>query len=363
MEPTMTARISRPPGMTGRRSRRLSAVAAAAALALTACGGAAVTPVAAKMADQSAGPVKLAAPATACGHATTTAATASQLNQALAAAAPGAVIVLAGGDYAGHFAATSSGTAAHPVTLCGPRSAVLDGGPAGSGYTFYLHHASWWHLEGFSVEGGQKGVVADAASHDLIDGLYVHNIGDEAIHLRDFSSYDTVSRNLIRGTGGNSSFYGEGIYVGSAHSNWCEYSGCQPDASDHDTITGNNIAQTTAENIDIKEGTTDGTISGNHLNGTGMDASAATSWVNVKGNNWKITGNTGTDSVKDGLSDHQVSAGWGLDNTFAANTLAVNGPGYGIYVQSKRLASVVTCDNKVSGAQLGLSNSACVSVG
>jgi hypothetical protein len=302
-----------------------------------------------------------ASPPARCGHPTVS--TADQLSQALAAAAPGTTIVLAAGDYSGNFTGTASGTAAQPVTLCGPRTAVLDGGPVSSGYTFHLDHANWWRVEGFSVTGGQKGLVTDSSEHDLIDGLSVHGIGDEAIHLRDFSSYDTVSQNEIRGTGLNSSFYGEGIYIGSAHSNWCEYSGCQPDASDHDAITANNIAQTTAENIDIKEGTAGGTISGNHLNGSGMVASAATSWVNVKGNDWKITGNTGTDSVKDGLSDHQVYAGWGLDNVFTGNTLSVNGPGYGIYIQSKRLASVVACDNKVTGAQLGLSNAACGSAG
>jgi hypothetical protein len=287
--------------------------------------------------------------------------TASQLRDALASAAPGTTLVLAPGVYAGQFKGTASGTSAQPITLCGPRSAVLDGGALKSGYTFYLDHANWWRVEGFSVEGGQKGVVTDASDHDLIDGLYVHNIGDEAIHLRDFSSYDTVTHNVVRDTGLNKSFYGEGIYIGSAHKNWCRYSGCKPDGSDYDVILGNDIAQTTAENIDIKEGTVSGLISGNHFDGTGMDPSAATSWVNVKGNNWKITGNTGIDSIGDGLSDHQVYPGWGLNNVFTANVLTVNGPGYGIYVQQERLASVVACDNKVAAAQRGLSNMACTS--
>jgi hypothetical protein len=287
--------------------------------------------------------------------------TADQLSRALASAAPGTTIVLAPGAYAGKFTGTASGTSAAPITLCGPRSAVIDGGALKSGYTFYLDHANWWRVEGFSVEGGQKGVVTDASNHDLIDGLYVHNIGDEAIHLRDFSSYDTVSHNVVRATGLNTSFYGEGIYVGSAHKNWCRYSGCQPDASDYDVITGNDVAQTTAENIDIKEGTVGGLISGNLFNGTGMDPASATSWVNVKGNNWKITGNTGTDSVGNGLSDHQVYPGWGLNNVFTANVLTVNGPGYGIYVQSHRLTATVACDNKVAGAQQGLSNMSCAS--
>jgi len=285
--------------------------------------------------------------------------TASELSVALAAARPGETIMLAAGTYRGKFKVTTSGTPSAPITLCGPRAAVLDGGGIDSGYAFHLDYASWWRVEGFTVEGGQKGVVADHASHDLLDGLYVHGTGDEAIHLRDFSSYDTVSHNIVRDTGLLVAFYGEGIYVGSAHENWCRYSGCQPDASDYDSIIGNDISDTTAENIDIKEGTVGGFIIGNHFDGTGMVASAATSWVNVKGNDWTIEDNTGINSIGNGLSVHQVYPGWGLRNVFRANQLSVNGPGYGIYVQSKHLNTVVACDNTVSDAQSGFSTVKC----
>jgi hypothetical protein len=343
------------------RTATMAAATATAALTLTACGSSPSTSTA-PTASSAGGQTTVSGPAGACGGATgTQVSTASQLSHALAAAVPGTTIVLAPGIYAGRFTGSGSGTATQPITLCGPRSAVIDGGAINSGYTFHLDHANWWRLEGFSVEGGQKGVITDASSHVLITGLYVHSVGDEAIHLRDFSSYDTVSHDLVRDTGGSSSFYGEGIYVGSAHKNWCRYSGCQPDGSDYDVIIDNDVAQTTAENIDIKEGTVGGLISGNHLNGTGMDPSSATSWVNVKGNDWKVSGNTGIDSVKDGLSDHQVYPGWGLNNVFTTNVLTVNGPGYGIYVQSKRLASVVGCSNQATGAPLGLSNMACTS--
>jgi hypothetical protein len=201
--------------------------------------------------------------------------------------------------------------------------------------------------------------VTDGVTHDLINGLYVHNIGDEAIHLRDFSSYNTVSHNVVRDTGLQTQFYGEGIYVGTAHKNWCKYSGCQPDASNHNQIIDNNVANTSAENIDIKEGTTAGIISGNHLDGTGMVSSAATSWVNVKGNGWTIENNTGIDSIGNGFSVHQVYPGWGVGNVFRGNDATFSGPGYGIYVQSKHLGTLVACSNVVSGASGGISNVSC----
>lgn len=286
---------------------------------------------------------------------------ASDLRSALASARPGETIVLAPGVYQGDFQATVSGTAATPITLCGPRSAVLQGDSIRSGYTLHLDHASYWRVEGFTVQGGQKGVMTDGASYVLISGLYVHGTGDEAIHLRDFSTYDTVSRNVVRDTGLLVAFYGEGIYVGTAHKNWCKYSSCQPDASDHDVITGNDISNTTAENIDIKEGTTGGLIKGNMLDGAGMVASAATSWINVKGNRWTVEDNVGINSIGNGYSVHQVYPGWGLDNVFLNNQARVNGPGYGIYVQSQGLGTVISCGNVAQGAAGGLSNIPCSS--
>lgn len=285
--------------------------------------------------------------------------TASELSQALSAARPGETIVLEPGVYKGNFVAGTSGTAAAPITLCGSRSSILQGPGINGGYVLHLDHASYWHVEGFTVEGGQKGVVTDGVTHDLIYGLYVHGTGDEAIHLRSFSSYNVVSHNVIRDTGLLVPFFGEGIYVGSANGNWCRYSGCKPDRSDYNRIIDNNIADTTAENIDIKEGTTGGVVSGNILNGTGMVGSAATSWVNVKGNDWLIEDNTGTESIDNGFSVHQVYPGWGLDNVFIRNKAIVNGPGFGIYVQSRHLGTVVACNNVATGAAAGLTNIGC----
>jgi hypothetical protein len=286
---------------------------------------------------------------------------ASALSSALSSARPGEVIVLAPGVYQGDFVASASGTASAPITLCGSRNAILQGESIKSGYTFHLDHASWWKVEGFTVEGGQKGIMADGADHDLLYGLYVHGTGDEAIHLRSLSSDNTVSHNVVRDTGSLKQFYGEGIYVGSANKNWCTYSGCQPDRSDGNALIDNNIAGTTAENIDIKEGTTGGKIIGNQFNGTGMVESAATGWINVKGNDWTIQDNTGTDSVKNGYQVHQVYAGWGIGNVFTDNRAQVNGPGYGIYVQNKRLQTVVACNNVVTAAGSGFSTIACSS--
>jgi hypothetical protein len=284
---------------------------------------------------------------------------ASDLQAALAAAAPGDTILMAPGIYQGNFVASAPGRQGSPITLCGSREAVISAPDINHGYALHLDGASWWRLEGFTVEGGQKGIVADGVSHDLLSDLYVHSTGEEGIHLRAFSSYNTVSHCTVRQTGLIKTFFGEGIYVGSAHKNWCRYTHCQPDRSNYNKIIDNNITDTTAENIDIKEGTTGGLIEGNQLDGAGMVASASTAWINVKGNGWTIKDNTGTNSIGDGFQVHQVYPGWGLDNVFLANNAKVNGPGYGIYVQSHDLGTVVACSNVAEGAASGLTNYPC----
>jgi hypothetical protein len=356
--------------MRVRRNSFLPAVAAGLlGMALAGCSGGSpgtsaqsatpsAAPTAAAPSDGSSAPP---ATVTACPGGGTTVSSASGLMSALASAQPGQVILLAPGTYQGDFVASHSGTPGAPITLCGSRNAVLEGKSIRSGYTLHLDHASWWRVEGFTVQGGQKGVMTDGVTHDLLSGLYVHSTGDEGIHLRSFSSDNTVSKCMVRDTGLLRQFFGEGIYVGSAHKNWCKYSGCQPDRSDGNVITGNDVADTTAENIDIKEGTTGGKIIGNQFDGTGMVESAATGWINVKGNGWTIEGNTGVDSVKNGYQVHQVYPGWGIGNIFTGNRAQVNGPGYGIYVQSKDLQTVVACNNVVSAARSGFSTVTCSS--
>jgi hypothetical protein len=347
-----------------RRSRMPAATLALLTLILVGCGSSssqeAAAPAARTPAPSSSSAVTPSSSGSSCATSGgVPVSSASELTSVLAKAQPGETILLAPGSYGGNFTASHSGTSAAPITLCGPRGAVLDGGSVSRGYTFYLDHVSWWRVEGFTVEGGQKGVMTDGADHVLLYGLLVHSIGDEGIHLRAFSSHDTISHCVVQDTGLLVQFYGEGIYVGSANKNWCRYSGCQPDRSDDDLIEDNDISGTTAENIDIKEGTTGGEIIGNHFNGAGMVASAATGWVNVKGNDWIIEDNTGVGSVKDGFQLHQVYPGWGIGNIFRGNDARVNGPGYGFFVQNKRLQTVVACDNEVSGAGRGFSTIAC----
>jgi len=306
------------------------------------------------------GPAAVAAPAApatvGCDGAGTDVSTAEELTAALAAAKPGGLIRLSAGRYAGHFTLATAGTADAPVTVCGPRTAVLDGG-SDDGYTLHLDHADYARIAGFAVRGGQKGVVVDASSHVVVDGIAVTEVGEEAVHLRRGSSDNVVRRTVIRATGLRTEKFGEGIYVGSAKSNWCTYSDCLPDRSDRNVVEANDIAETTAESVDIKEGTTGGTVRGNTFSGAGM--SAADAWVNVKGNEWQIVGNVGADAPEDGFQTHRILDGWGARNTFVDNRATVNGPGYGINITKDEDDNHVACSNTAVAAAKGLSNITC----
>jgi hypothetical protein len=306
----------------------------------------------------SAPPSSVPTAAAGCPEATVTVRTERELDGALEEPQPGTVIGLADGVYEGNFTATGDGTAERPITLCGSAKAILDGGDIEDGYVFHLDQAAHWVLQGFTVRNGQKGVMADEVTHSVIRGLTVTKTGDEAIHLRRFSTDNLVIGNTISDTGHRKEKFGEGIYIGTAESNWCDVSNCEPDQSDRNEIAENKISATTSENVDIKEGTADGVLRDNHFDGA--DLEEADSWVDVKGKGWTITGNTGTDSPGDGYQTHEILDGWGTDNVFRGNTAQVNGPGYG-YALTPALNNVVECSNRATAAESGLSNEPCTS--
>lgn len=265
-------------------------------------------------------------------------------------------ITLGPGVYEGNFVAAVSGTATEPISLCGTANSILDGGDSSKGYVFHLDRVSYWRLQGFTIRNGQKGLMTDGTIGSVVAGLTVTGIGDEGIHLRANSTDNTVEGNTISNTGLRKGKFGEGIYIGTAESNWCEISDCKPDNSDRNLVEGNVISETTAESVDIKEGTTGGILRNNSFDGAGM--TSADSWVDVKGNAWLIEGNSGVNSPNDGFQTHQILDGWGTRNIFRNNAAAVNGPGYGI-ASRPALDNVVECNNTVTGAVSGVSNISC----
>ena len=291
---------------------------------------------------------------------------ASQLSQALNNAKPGQEIEIKDGVYIGNFIIPVSGNAGHPIVLRGTRNAILDGGTNQTGYVLHLK-ADYWLSKGISIRNGLKGLVTDAASYNIIDDISVSQIGEEAVHFRKFSSHNTIRNSEISYTGLKTPDYGEGIYIGSAVSNWPKYSNSEPDKSDANQVLNNKIGPfVAAECIDIKEGTTGGLIKGNTFDSQGITgANYADSWIDVKGNSYIITDNIGNNSqpsvLKDGFQINCAATGWGNDNEFMNNICNVNADGFGFSVRLKSAKGEPTgnkiySNNKVINAGKGLTN-------
>ncbi|GLY27550.1 hypothetical protein [Kineosporia sp. NBRC 101731] len=292
-----------------------------------------------------------------CPQATSTVSTSDELQQALDTAKAGSSIRIADGLYTGEFRTRRDGTAKKPIYLCGGRKAVLEAGAVKGGYTLHFDSASYWRADGFTVRNGQKGVMVDAGTGIGLQNLLVEQIGDEAVHLRTGSTKNVVRGLTVRDTGLRKPQYGEGVYIGTAESNWCEYTDCKPDRSNDNFVLNNHISGTTAENVDIKEGTQGGVLTGNTFDGAGL--TQGDSWVDVKGNGWLISGNTGTDSPADGYKVIEILDGWGWRNLFSANSSTVNGSGYAINVTKRHNDNVVRCNNTAKSAAEGLTTIDC----
>ncbi|WP_083933120.1 discoidin domain-containing protein [Kribbella catacumbae] len=312
--------------------------------------------------------------------------TAAQLQAALANAQPGQTIRLASGQYRGSFLTQRAGSAAAPITLTGPPTAVLiNDGPSGtapscpaptsgwdSGYGLWLFGAPYWKLTGFTVQESKKGIVLDNSHHVTIDGVSVHHTDEEAVHFRRSSADGVIKNSKITDAGLVQKGYGEGVYLGSAGSNWgCHGNSGGVDKSDRvqvlDNQLGPNIA---AEAIDVKEGTTGGVIRGNTFDGRGISGeNSADSWVDVKGFGYVIENNTATFSspgtFANGYETHNPtttpSFPNGCGNAWRNNSSDLGGTGmYAVYITSRSKCTadenVVYSSNTVRNAQTGLTN-------
>lgn len=309
-------------------------------------------------------------------------ATSAQLSSALTAATPGQTIRLAPGTYQGSFVTTTSGTASAPITLTGPRTAIItNDGPSGtlngcphpgdgwdSGYGLWLYGASYWNITGITVADAKKGIVLDTATHVTIDGVLVRDIEDEGVHFRKSSADGVIKNSEITRTGLAQPGYGEGLYLGSANSNFtCYADSSGRDRSDRvqvlDNAFGPGIA---AEHIDIKEGTEGGVVRGNTFDGTGLSGqNSADSWIDVKGNGYLFEDNTGTFSspgtFANGYETHNPLTGYGCGNIWRGNDSDLGGVGgYAVFVSSTSKCSgnpnKVYASNTVTDAVNGLTN-------
>ena len=219
----------------------------------------------------------------------------------------------------------ADGTKDNPIVLAGSDPAnppEIYGTAVNSNYGIHVT-GNYVVLKNLKIHTFSKGVVFDNSVGALMEDCEVYHTGTELVHVRDSSQQVTLNRNFIHGSGFDVAQYGEGIYVGTYYKGWA--SSQQSDknagfwgesASQHrysgydwrvnDTkITCNIVKATTAENIDVKEGTVRGVVQGNMFIGdsTNYDGQVDHDDANIdmKGASWTVTGNYFYNSLKQGL--------------------------------------------------------------
>lgn len=181
---------------------------------------------------------------------------------------------------------------------------------------------SYWEIRDLKVCEASKGIFLQQSEHSVISNCEVYNIGSEAIHIIDNSSYNLVENCYVHDAGTVVAKYGEGIYVGSAKNAEdygfdCHYNtirGCR---------LGPNIA---ADHVDIKEFTIGTIVENCTFDGTGMkNENGGNSFVEIKGNNAIIRNNTGyRNGCENQLYGFDLNVqidGWGQNNKIYDNTL------------------------------------------
>ncbi|NEW09767.1 fibronectin type III domain-containing protein [Paenibacillus sp. SYP-B3998] len=299
------------------------------------------------------------------------------IQTAMKNAKPGDVILIAPGAYIGDvstagdiprtpedpygpglFYSPKNGTSANHIVMksCDPQNRATLKGVAMNDGSYGIHlTGDYWELRDLVIMNAQKGIVVDNGNHNLLNNVEVHLIGDEGVHFRDGSSYNTLEYSKIYDTGNYQAGYGEGAYVGSDESTPYEH-----------IVIGNVIRYTvfngdiTAEHIDIKEGA-DGTIVEYcNFNGTGITGdNSADSFIDVKGINTVVRNNQGYRNGNANVVDafqvrtHGSLYGTGKNNTFYNNTVNLDGvPGYVVYATSAATGTKAHDDVRINGGNL-----------
>lgn len=298
-----------------------------------------------------------------CPSATKTVSTTAALTDALATAKAGDVVRLAPAVYKGRFSLTGAiGSAEAPIWICGEPGSVMRGWGTSGGSTLTVRDSSFVTVTGFEVTNSLKGVTVEGSDHVTVSNLNVHTSGEEGIHLLAHTTDSIIAGNRISDTGSITPEYGEGVYVGSWDGNWCTYSDCQPDASNNNVVTDNDISDTTAEAIDVKEGAIGGRITFNRIDGA-LTTSRGVSdkSISIRSNNWFVGDNSVNHAPAKGISvSSPPTLGYPRDVHALRNSISFTSTGIGISVGTNSSTITVACKNTVAPISASMSNRVCL---
>lgn len=257
--------------------------------------------------------------------------TVAEIQNALKDAKAGDRIVIKEGSYTGpwmtggYFYSNASGTEEHPIIIEGEsedNKSELVGLRNSGGAVIYIV-GSYWRINNLKVTNGQKGIIIDKGSNNIINNCEIYSIGQEGVHFRDGSCNNLLVNSKITETGLQNASFGEGVYVGSDKGKWETF----VKECDNNIIRGCTIGPNVrAESVDVKEGTTGTIIEDCIFDGTGISGqNYADSFLDIKGNGAIIRNNigyrNGNSIIVDAFQIHVQVEGWGEDNYFYGNTL------------------------------------------
>lgn len=262
----------------------------------------------------------------------------SCIRNAMANAQPGDIIVVASGNY--NFSnkitgalgrnvylyGSTNGTASNPIILRGASASnppVFRGLGYNDGYLLSID-GDYWQIRNIEFRTGSKGVVLDNSNHSLLKNLTIHDVGEEALHLRDGSSNTLVDGCSIYNTGRTKPGFGEGIYVGSDKGQHDQYER----ACDNNTFQNCSIGpNVTAEGADIKEGTEYTIIKNCTFTAAGISGeNSSDAFIDLKGAYGFIYNNTfnlgGSNVINAGIDflDRGTNFNTGYRNAIFSNT-------------------------------------------
>lgn len=274
-------------------------------------------------------------------------ASASELATALTNALAGDQIRLAPGNYTftSGFTLSRNGTATSPITLCGPRTAVVYPG------VYLQMMGSYWVVRGFRLTQGLMGVIQNGGGNNTYDSLEIDHTKQEGIHIKNNGSTGNVVRyNYIHDTGLTYPQFGEGIYIGN---------GSDPSVRVTNTwIHHNTVQKTTAEGIEIKTGSDGQLVEFNTVTNAGYaNIVGDRGPIMIRSNNNRVNDNTVNQSTNVAIATGTGGGAGvgGYNNTFHRNVGSNLGANKVFQFDAGLSGNVVYCDNvAVSPAALGV---------
>jgi hypothetical protein len=270
------------------------------------------------------------------------------------------VISVAAGTYRTRLLITARATAAEPIFLCGSGQVIIDGGGTQTGPVIDFRRARYWRVLDLTVRNGLLGVRGRHTDHVTLQRMVITDIGRRGVWWRDLSSSNIIRESRIVGTGRTDRAGGQGVAVGHPASQWCRASRCEPDESNGNVVMTSTIEATTGSAVLAYEGTYNGVVDHDTIDGRDMVTDDA--WVEVRGVSWIISSNRGQHSPRDGYRSHKITAGSGAGNIFRGNTgrdLSEQTAGGFLVALRPDSTAQLSCNNKVLDQSAKVSNRRC----